>query len=202
MRDKLSLRRLGFVLPTLPDPTADTNVTTDATPAEPASGPQKLLGDVPRNGDVLEPKPMLTQLEPKPDVEAPSQAEHHPEAPNTKRPKMNLQAGETIALPSDSQHTIETLLETVNMTIHLGAYTYYGFIQMSPHNQTRCDLLRVLNDSLRDQLGHRQFRWTSINIEYNIVTRPSIMTTYVGPSVHLLMGNFTGGTFRTVDNIW
>ena len=114
----------------------------------------------PTVGDAVEPKPML--LEPKLSIEAPEQAQHHPEAPNKKRIKTNLQVGDTMPLPSDSQHAIESLLSTVSTTIHLGAYTKDGITRMSPDNQMHGDLLRVLNDTLRDQLGHKQFRWTSL----------------------------------------
>ena len=141
--DRAQLHELGFNLPTLPDPVAPAS-------GDPASGPQKLLGEMPTftEGNAMEPKPTV---EPKPsEVE---QQEHHPEAPVRKRTKTNLQIGEALDLTPDQQHNIECLLQRVDKNIDLGACTKDGFTRVSTDTQQHAELLRVLNNTMSELLG-------------------------------------------------
>ena len=168
-----------------------------------ASGPQKVLGEGVEVGDAnspVEPKPAKSPpVEPKPPK--PKEQVHHPEAPQSKRLKRNLQTGDTIQLSPDVQHELEGLLREVTSSMDLGIVTRDGITRLSPQNQQSSELLRVLNTTMRDLLGSKHFRWTSIRIDKNSITRPRIVTTHAGPSVHLMMGDFKGGTFRTIDGM-
>ena len=191
--DKQELLRLGFQLPTTP--TQHQTPPFSLPAALPASGPLQSIG----RGELT--KHQDSAVEPKP---AGKTQTHHPEAPQGKRLKRNLQVGDTIQLPPQLQHDIEVLLRdrTWNTpTVDLGVLTKDGVTRLSPDNHRDPDLLRVLTTTMQDLLGPKQFRWTSIRVEKNMVTRPRIVTSHAGPSVHLLIGDFKGGVFRTVDSV-
>ena len=64
-----------------------------------------------------------------------------------------------------------------------------------------CALLRVLLEVLSNGLGNKYFRCSSIRLDRNSVAKTHIMAQHAGPSLHLLLGNFKGGTFHSTDSV-
>ena len=135
---------------------------------------------------------------------------HHKDAPSEKRQQRNLTIGEVIPLTPDMTYQLGMLLESrvwpksqresiSGFGITHGVETNSGIPRLSPSTDKETELLRVLNGLLDTLLGARQFRWSTIRVDKNSVARPQVAMDQIAPSVHLLMGDFKGGTFRTVD---
>ena len=178
------LLELGFKLP--PDT------------AQPASGPKKIVAE---DVDVgVEPN-----SEPKPLV-----SDKFPEPP-PKRFKRNLQVGEQQSLSDEDKHQLETHLEKLQVTgqkdqyqssgstLTLGVERHQGEPRVTPQTRQYESLLKVLLDTLNSTLGNNRFRCTTIRIDKNYVSRPHILASPVGLALVMLLGNYTGGTFRSTD---
>ena len=103
-------------------------------------------------------------------------------------------------LSPEQQQEIEVQLQQVDWTrdsLILGMTLTEGMPRVNEQLQS---LRRVLNETMTQLLGGRHFRWTSIQVGKDTITKPRIVASHLGPSVHLMIGDFKGGTFRTVDN--
>ena len=70
---------------------------------------------------------------------------------------------------------------------------------ISPLTKSHEKLIRDINFSISTFLGHLGFRWGSLQINVNTVSKRHMDSNNLGPSCLLLLGKFDKGAFRCVD---
>ena len=181
-------------------------------PGAVASGPKENKGEVGNNdANSSEPKPATvgTLAEPKPaaTVGTSDEQEHHAERPPEKKRRRNAQVGERFKLETSNlqdlsnklENTWWPKLETSGYGITLGTTHHDGHTRLSLQNDKNEELIRDINKIINDKLG-AGFRWNTLQIQKNSITRPQVALSHVGTSVMILLGDFTGGAFRAVDS--
>ena len=84
--------------------------------------------------------------------------------------------------------------------VTLGVERHEGLARSSPWNNKYSDAVTTINALLKDIIGVENYRWSSVDIGKNTVLKPQTKVDHLGKTLTFLIGNFTGGRFRIVDN--
>jgi hypothetical protein len=63
----------------------------------------------------------------------------------------------------------------------------------------RAQLIRLINSVIRSTLGGKPFRWGSLQINVNTVSKEHVDKGNLGLSILFTLGSYAGGTFQMTD---
>ena len=101
---------------------------------------------------------------------------------------------EQLWLPKTENRTI-----TTGYHISLGTHMQEGILRSSPHNDKYAEIIKKVNHMI-GEVTQGRFRWNAMEIYKNTILRPQVKLEHDGLTAQFLIGNFTGGLFRTTDS--
>ena len=119
-----------------------------------------------------------------------------------------MTTGSKLVIPDTDVAELVTVLDklwlpnlpTGGQGVTLGVERHEGLARSSPWNNKYSDAVATINALLKDIIGVENYRWSSVDIGKNTVLKPQTKVDHLGKTLTFLVGDFTGGRFRTVDN--
>ena len=122
-------------------------------------------------------------------------------------PAKSLQLGQVITLPEKQVRDMTAALEKIDWpkqsrTVVRGKGTCVGATfdpkgpRLGSYTDRSKDAIRIINSCIQSVPEFRGFEWGSLQINKNSVSTPHVDRNNTGPSVIILLGQFTGGRFE------